>query len=279
MSRGKIITVYGTTPNIGTSLIAFALAMRLCERQPSRVFYLCLNLKSAKIHRYIGIDYPEYSLEQLRPLLQMDKLDAASLQQATIRPKCMPQLSILAGNRLRDQAEFYTLSQIEHLLAVVVEQADIVVLDAGAYWDNAATIVALQRADDTILVTTPALTHFQEDGNRWLKQLAPMFNVDSHGHHLIVSQQVGQIAAYSEQNILQELGGHSVYKVKLTPTMLAQLDYGTYDQWLSHHHEGKQFMQQYATQFYERHLPCYTKEVVRKQAWYKRWRKLRFEGR
>ena len=53
-----LIAFVGTTPNIGTTTAAYAAACRIAELTGLPAAFLCLNLKSAKIHRYVGADHP-----------------------------------------------------------------------------------------------------------------------------------------------------------------------------------------------------------------------------
>ena len=69
-----IIAFVGTTPNIGTTVTALAAACRISQECGQSVGYLCLNLKSSKIHRYVGVDSPSATLDSLRPELKTDSL-------------------------------------------------------------------------------------------------------------------------------------------------------------------------------------------------------------
>src|SRR5690625_3439251 len=54
----KTVLFTGTTPNIGTTVVAFGTALQLATRTDKSLAYICLNLKSSKIHHYIGIEHP-----------------------------------------------------------------------------------------------------------------------------------------------------------------------------------------------------------------------------
>src|SRR5690606_34102422 len=47
----KLLVFMGSTPNIGATLIAFGTAVELARGSEHRVGYICLNLKSSKLHR------------------------------------------------------------------------------------------------------------------------------------------------------------------------------------------------------------------------------------
>src|SRR5690606_27140732 len=104
--------------NIGTTVAAFAAAYRIAEQSKLPVAYLCLHLKSSKLHRYLGLDEPEQTLDKLQPELRAFSLTSRKLQQSMYKVQKLPQLSVLFGNLNRDQAEFYLPQHIEHLLSV-----------------------------------------------------------------------------------------------------------------------------------------------------------------
>ena len=70
-NSAPLIAFVGTTPNIGTTASCTCRGMPDCggEREDRSVI-LCLNLKSAKLHRYLGVDSPAVTLDSLRPELQ-----------------------------------------------------------------------------------------------------------------------------------------------------------------------------------------------------------------
>ncbi|GIQ64776.1 hypothetical protein PACILC2_33440 [Paenibacillus cisolokensis] len=106
MKPAPLIAFVGTTPNIGVTSAAFAFAYRTAEASGKPVGFLCMNLKSAKIHRFLGMDGPSSTLDGLRPELRAGSLTPEKLLHASHRVKGMPNLHVLFGNMLRDQAEF-----------------------------------------------------------------------------------------------------------------------------------------------------------------------------
>ncbi|MBB3112154.1 pilus assembly protein CpaE [Paenibacillus phyllosphaerae] len=269
MSAGaSLIAFVGTTPNIGTTVSAFAAAYRIAEMSRGRVGFLCLNLKSAKIHRFLGVDRPTVTLDDLRPELHTATLEPAKLSQAMVQIRSGVPLYVLFGNTLRDQAEFYQPDEIEHLLETAMRLYDVVIADVGAYWDNAATVCALRQADLRILATTPALSHFQEDAQRWMKQLSPLFEIPSSYEALIIGQP-GRSRGYPAKDICKEMGVPYMGEIKLTESMLSQLDSGTIDEWLAHDEEGQQAMSETARAIVQRRSLA-IRPVMAVQPWYKR---------
>ncbi|WP_127533909.1 P-loop NTPase family protein [Paenibacillus kobensis] len=263
-----LITFVGTTPNIGTTLAAFAAASRIAESSDATVGYLCLNLKSAKLQRYVGIDRPATGLDTIRPELRDRSLEPAKLLRTAYPIREIPGLNVLFGNMERDQAEFYTAEDIEFLLETARWTFDIVVADVGAYWDNAATVCALREASTRVLVTTGALTHFQEDWNRWIGQVSPLFGVPSTSYELLVIQTPWKNGGFHVKDICKETGLPLTGELRMTEPMLLQLDNGRYDHWLRSE-EGRSTMKPSA-ELWMRQYGVNKKQPKLVQPWYRK---------
>lgn len=179
----------GTTPNIGTTSIAFQTAATLAAGAPHRsVFYLCLNLKSSKISRYLGQTRAGYGLSDLRAELKAQQLTPQRLDKHAARFKQYPNLRVLSGNMQREQAELYTPEDIEHLLQTAAQAYDLCIADCSAYWDNAATIITALRSSVKLLVTVPQIDAFQDDYRGWMLNTASLFGISPQEFALILSQ-------------------------------------------------------------------------------------------
>ncbi|MFB9328784.1 hypothetical protein ACFFSY_22845 [Paenibacillus aurantiacus] len=267
-TKSTLAAFVGTTPNIGTTLAAFAAAYRLAESYQGRVGYLCLNLKSAKIHRYLGIDGPVVALDDLRPELRSLSLTPGKLTQSMLQVRGAP-LYVLFGNTMRDQAEFYRPEEIDHLLEIAHSAFDVVIADVGAYWDNAATVCTLRCARTRVLATTPALSHFQEDGQRWVKQLSPLFGIPGDGYEALVIRLPGMSGGYQSKDICKEMGVSLMGELKANPSLMGALDSGKIDEWLAHDEEGRLAMAAEAASLAARH-GLKRRPVMTVQPWYKR---------
>ncbi|SFT16820.1 hypothetical protein [Paenibacillus sp. BC26] len=266
---GPIITFLGTTPNIGTTAAAFASACRIAEESGRSVGYLCLNLKSAKVHRFLGVDKPGATLDSLRPELLTGSLQPDKLLRSMHRCRGVPDLHVLFGNIMRDQAEFFTIEEMEHLLTVAEQTFSIVIADVGAYWDNAATLCALRKAHKRIIVTTSALSHFQEDGQRWMKQLSAMYGIAAHDYEAIIIHQPWGKGGFHVKEICKELGVTFLGELALSEPLLSQLDSGTLDEWLLNDERGKAVMKEPSRKLIEQYgLKRQMRMTV--QPWYKK---------
>jgi MinD-like ATPase involved in chromosome partitioning or flagellar assembly len=190
--RNQLIALVGSTPNIGTTTIAFGLAVRLALDSTQTIGYLCLNLKSSKLHRYTGKDEPRFTLDGLRADLRSNNLKQDKLLKVCETFRTVPRLHVLYGNQIREQADYYTPDEIEQLLEVARKAFDLCLIDVNAYWDNAATVCGMIRADRRIVVTTRELTLFQEDIRRWIKPAASLYGMAPSSFDLIVNQSGGE---------------------------------------------------------------------------------------
>lgn len=260
----------GTTPNIGTTAASFAAAFRIAEASGKPVGFLCLHLKSAKLHRYLGIDEPEVTLDKLQPDLRSYTLTADKLRRASYSLPSLPNLHILFGNMHRDQAEFYRPEEIDHLLSIAGQAFSFVVADVGAYWDNAATVCSIRRASSRILMTTSALSHFQEDGRRWIGQVSPLFNVPPQQYDCVVIQYPWGTGGYRMKHICKELNVSSLGKFHMSESLFNQLDSGTYNEWLNKDHAGKAAMLEPANTLMKRHQIRNGHPPMSLQPWYRK---------
>lgn len=231
---GQLAAFAGSTPNIGTTLAAFGSAYRLASLSGRKVGYLCLNLKSAKTHLYLGIDRPQVTLDSLRPELRAGTLTAQRLYQYTYRAPRLGNLHVLFGNLAREQAEYFEPEDIMRLLTVSREAFDLTVADVSAYWDNAATICAMKEAQLRFLVTTGNLSHFQEDIYRWAGQVGAMFGLELDSFRIIVLQG-NQLSTggFGMKEIRKESGVPAFAELRLNESVHLQLDSGKLEEWLA----------------------------------------------
>ncbi|MCY9666017.1 hypothetical protein M5X11_13760 [Paenibacillus alginolyticus] len=227
-SSGKLITFIGSTPNIGTTLASFGVAHALAQETSMKVGYMCLNLKSSKLHRYLGRDEHVFTLDGLRAELKAQSLTPERLQQVCDKPKEAHGLHILYGNMLREQAEFFTPSEIIHLLRVARATFDVCIIEVSAYWDNAATVCGLLEADSKIVVTTADIAHFQEDFSRWIRQVGAVFGLQPDGFELMAVQ-TDRHAKHSEftiKDIRKETQLHLIGQVSRHADALSRCNQG-----------------------------------------------------
>lgn len=223
---GKIVLFMGTTPNIGTTVIAMGAASRLAEWSETTVGYMCLNLKSSKLHRYLGVE-PSAGLDSVRAEMRAGSLYSRKLMSYFEPMKESRRLDVLYGATQREQAEFYQPADIRHLLKAARSSYRLTVVEVSAYWDNAATITAAMEADCRVAVTTPDLGHFQEDLNRGIRTAGPLFGVVPEEFLLAVTQyQPGRPGGIRLSDIKKEAGMELAAAVAYDPSLRDRLNEG-----------------------------------------------------
>lgn len=265
----------GTTPNIGTTTAAFSTALRMAEAGDIQVGFLCLHLKSAKLYRFLGVDKPDMTLDQLKPELSASVLSPEQLRRSMFQLPGQRNLHILFGSMNREQAEFYRPGEIAHLLQAATRAFDFVVMDVGAYWDNAATVCAIREASTRIVVTTPALSHFQEDGKRWIGQVSPLFQVNPMEYECVVVHGAWGGEGYSMKEICKELGVKPLGQLQLNSSLYSSFDKGQFREWLSNDAEGKKSMVKPAKELLKRYELHKAFSPMQSQPWFRKLTKLR----
>lgn len=231
--NGSLAVFIGSTPNIGTSLTAFGTAYRIAAQTGKRIGYLCLNLKSAKTHLYLGVRQPVLTLDGMRPELRARTLNGRKLREYAYRPSKTGSLHVLFGNLAREQAEYYEAGDIQQLLTAAREAFELSILDVSSYWDNAATVCALQEADLRFMVTTNRLSCFQEDVHRWAGQMGSLIGLDPGHFQLVLLQTLsGLNGGYRMKEIHKETGCAELLELKLAESVHLQLDSGKLGEWL-----------------------------------------------
>jgi len=231
---GRLAAFAGSTPNIGTSLTAFGTAYRIAALTGRSVGYLCMNLKSAKTHLYLGVDKPDVTLDGIRPELRAGTLTGEKLRQYAFRRSRLDGLSVLFGNMAREQAEYYEPDDMLRLLNASRDAFDLTIADVSAYWDNAATVCAMKEADDKLLVTTENLSHFQEDVHRWTGQVGSLLGIMPEHLQLVLLRSAQRtIGGFRMKEIRKETGCLGFAELKLPESVHLQLDSGRLDEWLT----------------------------------------------
>lgn len=233
--RGHLAVFQGLTPNIGTTVLSFGSAVQLARETGSNVAYVCLNLKSSKLHHYVGVDHPGVTLDGIRAELKSGTLQAGSLMNRFHRFPDLPRLSVLFGNMLREQAEFYAVEDIALLLDLCRELFDITVAEVSAYWDNAAVFAAMLEADTRIFACANRLGSFQEDYRRWCVPMLDALKIDRNACNLVVTQ-TRPLSGYSLSDIRKQTGLNIVGTIRHHPAVEAAADQGRLHELLAGSH-------------------------------------------
>jgi hypothetical protein len=184
----RVYAFCGSTPNIGTTVIAILSALHLAKWTGKSVGYFGLNLKSDKLHHYLGVA-PKVTLDQLFPELESNCLTETKLLQSMNRMRDVhPNLHVLFGNQRRELAEQYTPKMIATLIQLGLKLFDYVVLDVSAYWDNAATVQCMLDAHIKVYVSTGDVSQFRVDFDAWVNRVHGTYRLPISFSDLVVTQ-------------------------------------------------------------------------------------------
>lgn len=238
----QLCTFIGTTPNIGTTICALATAYRIVEVTERKVAFICMNFKSSKLHRYLKIPAAQATVDELLPHLRSRSLTSTMLRNAMSILPSHPQLHVLLGNRYREMAEYFSDEDIQQLITIAKEHYDYVIIDCNAYWDNAGSLCSMQQADDIVLVTTNALSHFQEDAKSWYGTMSHLLGLNNKHIHALIIRQSKHYSGFTVQEIENELQLKVIGEVQFPTSLFASLDEGELDYWLTETSEGRNWL-------------------------------------
>ena len=179
-------------------------------------------------------------------------------------------LRILFGNTIQDQAEYFTVDEMNHFL-MSPQAFDVVITDVSAYWDNAATLCALRRADSRIVVTTKVhcLT-FRKMLSDGLSNYHRYLELQSGDYQSVIVHPPWRIGGFQVKDICKELGVPFIGELRLSEGLLSQLDSGMLDEWLAQDEQGKRpLIIVPASDFIQETLTA-AKVEIRIQPWYKK---------
>lgn len=219
------VAFVGSAPNIGTTITALKAAMKVASQTTDDIMFICLNLKSSKLHRYLSVEHPPATLDEIRASLRSRSLHPEQLYRLCYVDKELPNLYFLFGNRLREQAEYFTPEDIEFLLETAMRRFKCCVIDVNAYWDNAATATGLLKASMKIMVTLNGLFHFQEDIEGWMNGAGSLLQLKPKHFHLIVndSHPIGESDGFKLKAIERESGMRIVGRRAYDPHLMTQI--------------------------------------------------------
>lgn len=236
-----IITFIGTTPNTGTTLAAISHSYHIAQHTMCKVVYLCLNLKSSKLHRYFGITELPISLDTLLPNLKNKQLADETFEKLLFQPSKKHEVYMLFGNQQRELAEQFMEDDLQYLIAMAQSKFDYVILDTSSYWDNAGTFAALQLADHIVITTTDARSNFQEDFQRWFGTISSHMRLELDRASLLLIRQSFSDQQYSFKDIVAETAITPYAQTYFPTTVLSYLDRGELLEWLLQVNEAKQW--------------------------------------
>jgi pilus assembly protein CpaE len=179
--RGRVISVFSSKGGTGTTFIATNVAASLC----APTVLMDLNLQAGDLGLFLGVE-PKFSIADL--VENRDRVDD-SLLRSYLTPHSAT-LSLLAAPREADSADDIEAEHVFHVLEILRERHDYVVVDPQHTFDS-ITLAALDQSDEILLVLTldiPAIRSTQR-----ALQIFDRLGYPRHKLHVVVNRFSKQI--------------------------------------------------------------------------------------
>ena len=146
--EGKIITVWSSRGNVGTSTVAIGLAKELSDIN-NKTILVDLNLLQPRISYLLGLEIDNHSIDVLYPY----SMSKENLTEEIIKANCdvlNDNLLVLKGtnnpSNLYGQ-KYINIEILNSILNILKNNFDYIVLDVHHTITNVGTYIALNRAD------------------------------------------------------------------------------------------------------------------------------------
>lgn len=168
--RKNIISFLSPISNVGLTFVTLLIAKMLASQTKLKIGVLSLNLWEDSTS-FIQ-DYSGKYLDEIKNIVQHGLFHDQEF--LSLFHQEAPNLYILAGNRQIRLERQYTLAEIKQLIDAADKCFDLVLIDAGCHYDNAALFAALHAAETKVLVTNQqikAWKKFDQQFEQILSQL------------------------------------------------------------------------------------------------------------
>ncbi|RJP51833.1 MAG: response regulator [Anaerolineaceae bacterium] len=155
-TRGRIIAFFGAKGGVGKTTLSVNTALALQQTSKSRVALMDTDYYFGNVGVQLNITSRHSILELCdTPVAEIDKemMDAAMISTKT-------GLRLLLAPLLPEDAERVTKKLVEHMLKLLAESYDFVVVDCPPNYDD-RTLEILEGADIVIMVLTPEIGAFK----------------------------------------------------------------------------------------------------------------------
>lgn len=193
----NVISLFGSLPGAGVTSLTLALAKHLASFQIN-VGVLCLNVNNPG--DYFSPEYKGLYLDELKSYLSNRVF---SEEQLTCSMSTVHNFKYLAGNRDIKKRLHYTTEEIKYLIQLARNVFDLVLIDAGAHFDNALTIQSLISSDLRFLVSTQSL----RASNNWhltFEQIIEPLGFNNSNFLMIVNRFKDNINLPKQKSLVKE---------------------------------------------------------------------------
>jgi Flp pilus assembly CpaE family ATPase len=198
-SKTRVITFFGTHSGSGVSTTVLNVADRVGKRVNERVVVLSLNPWDTADY---FLPYNGKYLSDLKIELKTGSLTANKLVQSVHQ---YDHFSHLAGNRDIKLQRYYKTDEISHLIHLAKLNFDVVLIDGGTHFDNAAFAQAYKQSDLKFLVTNQDPKGFRGYWPHIFHQLLEPIGGKTDEFLLILNQYCPDLSLITEKSLSEEL--------------------------------------------------------------------------
>jgi len=196
--KNKVVAIWSPMAREGKTVTAISLAYRL-SRLTEDVRLLDLDLKTPMVHEYLNIEDPIHNLDNLMPFVEGRNLNEEIIQLNLVN---QDGISLLQGTLRPENAEYYSVSQIQPIIDETSKTASVLLVDVCNQLDNAATCLALQNADIVYVLLEQNILHL-----KMLNKIFPILkNSFPFANFRFVINKYDKNIALKELNIEHEFG-------------------------------------------------------------------------
>jgi cellulose biosynthesis protein BcsQ len=217
----KVVTFFSSLSNVGTTSTVLSTAYALANYSDQKIGVLLLNAWDDGTDFYTN---PPYYLNELKSRLAGKMFENDEDFLGKFKTIYEDRLFILAGNQDRRMERLFIEEEVEYLLERAREVFDLVLIDAGCHFDNALTVISVNKADMKVLICNQqakAVKRFHQIYDDILFSLG----IDKQDLHLVVNQYQDHSFLPTDKDISKQLNVPLLVTVDFEATgWLAELE-------------------------------------------------------
>lgn len=214
-SKTNVVSFFGTHSGAGLSTTVLNVGKVLSESIQHKVLILSLNPWDPSDY---FLPYEGKYLDDIQIELQNELFTEESLKEAVV--SYSSNFFHLAGNRNIKLQRFYKEQQVDRLIEIAKQTFDIVLIDAGAHFDNAAYAQSYLSSDLKFLITTQEEKGWQSYFPHIYNQLIKPVQQSKDDYILIINRYE------KEMNLIRDIDLQEKMEMNLLTTIANQNIFG-----------------------------------------------------
>lgn len=201
--RKKVFSFFGTHSGAGNSTTVLNTAYTIATMVNSQTKIIVLSLNPYDSSDYF-LKYKGSYLDDVKMDLSKE-FDEEKLLNAMYKYEGLG-FYHLAGNTSKMKIREYSVEEIDQLIKVAKRLSDIVLIDGGAFFDNACYATAYERADVKFLVATQEEKGFNSNWKQTYSQMVQHLQADLSDYLLILNRYNEGVSLINDKDLSEEMG-------------------------------------------------------------------------